>query len=410
MNRIEVNGRRYARPTSPTVVVCVDGCEPDYIAQAVAGGHTPWMKRVLADGTALVADCVVPSFTNPNNLSIVTGAPPSVHGICGNYLYDAASGTEVMMNDPKWLRAPTLLAALADAGHRVAVITAKDKLRKLLGHRMTGICFSSEKADQATLAENGIDDVLPLVGMPVPSVYSAELSEFVFAAGLQLMKNPALQGRRPEVMYLSTTDYIQHKHAPGDPVANAFYAMMDRYLGELDALGCVIALTADHGMNAKVKLDASPNVIYLQDLLDGWLGAGASRVILPITDPYVVHHGALGSFATVYLAASAVETVKSRLQASWGIEAVLTRADAAARFELPTDRIGDLVVVAERSVVLGTARSRHDLSALELPLRSHGGMSEQRVPLIVNRPTPGLDCSRRWRNFDAFDLALNHAQ
>ncbi len=405
MSTIEVNGRRYARPKAPTVVVCVDGCEPDYIAQAVASGHMPWMKRVLADGTALVADCVVPSFTNPNNLSIVTGAPPSVHGICGNYLYDTATGTEVMMNDTKWLRAPTLLAKLADQGASVAVVTAKDKLRKLLGHQMKGICFSSEKADQVSVAENGIEGVLPMVGMTVPSVYSADLSEFVFAAGVKLM-----QTRRPDVMYLSTTDYIQHKHAPGDAVANAFYAMMDKYLGQLDAAGCVIALTADHGMNAKVKLDASPNVIFLQDTLDGWLGAQKSRVILPITDPYVVHHGALGSFATVYLAAEDVESVKSRLKSTWGIEAVLTREDAAARFELPADRIGDLVVVSERSVVLGTSKAKHDLSALELPLRSHGGISEQRVPLILNRPIKGLDCSRRWRNFDAFDLALNHAQ
>jgi phosphonoacetate hydrolase len=403
--QVTVNSRSYAYPSAPTVVVCVDGCEPDYIAQAVAFGHMPFMKRVLAEGTALVADCVVPTFTNPNNLSIVTGAPPSVHGICGNYLYDAASGTEVMMNDPKWLRAPTLLAALADAGASVAVITAKDKLRKLLGHQMKGICFSSEKSDQVTLADNGIDSVLPMVGMQVPDVYSAELSEFVFAAGVKLM-----QARRPDVMYLSTTDYIQHKHAPGDADANAFYRMMDGYLAQLDAAGCVIALTADHGMNAKTKLDASPNVIFLQDLLDGWLGAAAARVILPITDPYVVHHGALGSFATVYLQADAVADVAARLRATWGIERVLTRAEAAAAYELPADRIGDLVVVSERSVVLGTAKSRHDLSQLELPLRSHGGVSEQRVPLIINRRIEGLDCSRRWRNFDAFDLALNHAQ
>jgi phosphonoacetate hydrolase len=348
---------------------------------------------------------VVPSFTNPNNLSIVTGAPPSVHGICGNYLYDAASGTEVMMNDPKWLRAPTILAALADAGKSCAVITAKDKLRRLLGHGMKGICFSSEHADAVTEAENGISGVLELVGLPLPSVYSAALSEFVFAAGVKLM-----QTRRPDVMYLSTTDYIQHKHAPGTEGANAFYAMMDRYLGELDAMGCVIALTADHGMNAKVKMDATPDVIYLQDLLDGWLGAAAARVILPITDPYVVHHGALGSFATVYLPAGVdAAALATRVAAHRGIETVLTREAAAARFELPADRIGDLVVVSERSVVIGTSASRHDLSALEVPLRSHGGVSEQRVPLILNRRIEGLDAQRRWRNFDAFDLALNHA-
>jgi phosphonoacetate hydrolase len=402
---LEVNGRRYAAPRQSTVVLCIDGCEPDYIAQAVAGGHMPFMKQVLARGTALVADCVVPSFTNPNNLSIVTGAPPSVHGICGNYLFDVASGTEVMMNDPKWLRAPTILAALADAGHSVAVVTAKDKLRKLLGHGMKGICFSSEKADQVTEQEHGIADVLPLVGMPVPDVYSAELSEFVFAAGVRLIET-----RKPDFLYLSTTDYVQHKHAPGDPDANRFYAMLDRYLARLDALGAVFALTADHGMNAKTRLDASPNVIFLQDLLDDWLGPERSRVILPITDPYVVHHGALGSFATIYLAPDAVATVATRLRELPGMEVVLGRQDAAQRFELPADRIGDIVAVSERSVVLGTSRSRHDLSQLELPLRSHGGISEQRVPLVINRRIEGLDPLRRWRNFDAFELVLNHAQ
>ncbi|WP_088278429.1 alkaline phosphatase family protein [Ideonella sp. A 288] len=427
---LEVNGRRYQLPKQPTVVVCVDGCEPDYLAQAVAAGRMPWMKRTLAEGTALVADCVVPTFTNPNNLSIVTGAPPSVHGICGNYLYDTESGTEVMMNDPKWLRAPTILAALANAGSVCAVVTAKDKLRKLLGKGMfesgsagsndsprgtdgagagqgarSSICFSSEKADAVTVAENGIDDVLGLVKRPVPDVYSAALSEFVFAAGVALMAT-----RRPDVMYLSTTDYIQHKHAPGTEGANAFYTMMDGYLGQLEAMGCVIALTADHGMNAKTRMDASPDVIYLQDRLDGWLGAGVARTILPITDPYVVHHGALGSFATVYLPAGRVADAQARIGAMRGIERVLTRDEAARVFELPPDRIGDLVVVSERSVVIGTAAARHDLSALDAPLRSHGGVSEQRVPLILNRRIDGLEPERRWRNFDAFDLALNRAQ
>jgi phosphonoacetate hydrolase len=409
---LTVNGRSYKSPKQPTVVVCVDGCEPDYLAQAVATGRMPWLKTALAKGVGLVADCVVPSFTNPNNLSIVTGVPPSAHGICGNYLYDVGSNTEVMMNDPKWLRAPTLLAALADTGLSIAVVTAKDKLRALLGHKMKGICFSAEKADQATLGENGISDVLALVGKPLPSVYSADLSEFVFAAGVKLMEKV-----RPDVMYLSTTDYVQHKHAPGTTGANDFYAMMDGYLAQLEALGCVIALTADHGMNAKVAMDGTPDVIYLQDWFDAWLGTtdahivSKARVILPITDPYVVHHGALGSFATVYLPNGVdLPEACARLQAVRGIEVVLTREQAAERFELPADRIGDLVVVSERFTVIGTSAARHDLSALEVPLRSHGGISEQRVPLIINRAMPGLDTTRRFRNFDAFELALNYAQ
>jgi phosphonoacetate hydrolase len=391
---INVNGRTYRWMQQPLVVVCVDGCQYEYITEAVDAGAAPFLGKLLAgSGSRFMADCVMPSFTNPNNLSIVTGVPPSVHGICGNYFFDAERGEEIMMNDPRHLRVGTILAAFSAAGAKVAVITAKDKLRKLLGHQMKGICFSSEKADQVTFAENGIENVLDLVGMPVPS------------AGVKLM-----QSQRPDLMYLSTTDYIQHKAAPGTPLANDFYAMIDRNLAQLDELGATIVLTADHGMNAKHSADGHPKVIYLQDRLDGWLGAAKARVILPITDPYVVHHGALGSFALVYVPEPVPhDAVAERIAGLPGIEIVLTRAEAAARFELPSDRIGDLVVVSRIDTVIGTSRDRHDLSGLDVPLRSHGGLSEQRVPLLVNRNVGLQPESRRWRNFDAFDLGLNLA-
>jgi phosphonoacetate hydrolase len=403
---VTVNGRRYRLPRRPTVVVCIDGSEPGYIERAVEAGRAPWFGKVLTQGTNLIADCVVPSFTNPNNLSIVTGQPPAVHGISGNYFLDPDTGQEVMMNDPKFLRVETLFPSLQRAGCRIAVITAKDKLRGLLGKGLSlgrgkACSFSSEKSDKASLAENGIEGVNALVGLPMPDVYSAGLSEFVFAAGVKLMERD-----RPEIMYLSTTDYIQHKHAPGTPVANDFYAMMDGYMAKLEALGCTIVLTADHGMNAKFGADGQPDVIYLQDLFDGWLGKDRARVILPITDPYVVHHGALGSFAVVYLPAGAGDTA-GKLRALPGIESVLDRQAAAERFELPHDRLGDLIVVSTKHKVLGTSAARHDLSGLTEPLRSHGGVSEQRVPLISNRPMIASPDGRRWRNFDAFDLALN---
>jgi phosphonoacetate hydrolase len=403
---VEVNGRSYRWMDRPLVVVCVDGCEFDYIHKAVAAGAAPFLKRMLAGGAAFEADSVVPTFTNPNNLSIVTGVPPSVHGICGNYFYDREAGAEVMMNDPKYLRAGTVLAAFAAAGAKVAVVTAKDKLRALLGKGLAGVCFSAEKADRCTREQNGIEGVLALVGKPLPSVYSADLSEFVFAAGVKMM-----EAQRPDLMYLSTTDYVQHKAAPGAAAANAFYAMMDPYLARLDALGATVALTADHGMNDKFGADGQPNALYLQDLLDEWLGQGRARVILPITDPYVVHHGALGSFATVYLPPGAdVGAAIARLSAVKGVQLAVTNAEACARFELPADRLGDVVVVAEKHVVLGTSRARHDLSGLDAPLRSHGGISEQTVPLMFNRRTAGIPGKARLRNFDLLDVALNHLQ
>ncbi|WP_374376316.1 phosphonoacetate hydrolase [Dongia sp.] len=405
MKSVSVNGKTYAAPQEPIVVVCVDGCEPDYLKQAVQAGVMPWLKSAIAQGANLIGDCVVPSFTNPNNLSIVTGAPPSVHGICGNYLYDRESGQEVMMNDPKFLRAETILAAFAKEGAKVAVVTAKDKLRKLLGKGMTGICFSAEKANETTRAEHGIDNALAFVGLPLPSVYSADLSEFVFAAGVKLM-----QAERPDIMYLSTTDYIQHKHAPGTPVANDFYRMMDGYLGELEAMGCTIVFTADHGMNDKHGADGKPQVLYLQDLLDQWIGVGKARVILPITDPYVVHHGALGSFATIYLPddVNHAELI-ARMAKLPGMELVVDRQEGCRRFELPEDRLGDVIAVSAKNFAIGTSESKHDLSGLTVPLRSHGGLTEQQVPVIVNRQLKALPAGYRLRNFSAFDLACNYA-
>src|SRR3979490_263342 len=149
---LTVNGRTYHWMDCPLVGVRIDGCQYEYITPSAAAGSAPFLGRLLAGaGTSIIADCVMPSFTNPNNLSIVTGVPPSVHGICGNYFFDPERGEEVMMNDPRHLRVGTILAAFSNAGATVAVITAKDKLRKLLGHRMTGICFSSEQAGQVTL-------------------------------------------------------------------------------------------------------------------------------------------------------------------------------------------------------------------------------------------------------------------
>jgi len=407
MSQVICNGRSYALPKAPTVVVCLDGSEPGYIEATIEAGRAPFFARMLRDGANLVADSAMPSFTNPNNLSIITGRPPAVHGIAGNYFYDRAAGTEVMMNDPRFLRAPTILEAFHDAGSKVAMVTAKDKLRLLLSNGLDyasgrAIAFSSEKADKATRADNGIDDVVTFVGLPVPDVYSASLSEFVFAAGVKLMRS-----FRPDLMYLSTTDYIQHKAGPGTQLANDFYAMIDGYLAELDAAGAIIVATADHGMNNKHKADTSPDVIYLQALLDDLLGAGRARVILPITDPYVAHHGALGSFATIYLPAEDAAKAIDRIGKLDGVDVVLSSAEACARFELPADRIGDIVVISGRHKVLGTAAEKHDLSGLDEPLRSHGGLTEQRVPMLANRKVR-LPEGHALRNFDVFAVALNH--
>ncbi len=404
---VPVNGCDYAWPKAPLVVICCDGSEPDYMEMAMAEGLMPNLKKMIVRGENTRGLCVIPSFTNPNNLSIVTGTPPAIHGICGNYLIDPVTGLETMMNDPKWLRAPTIFEKFQKAGAKIAVVTAKDKLRLLLGKGLvfdgTAVAFSSEHADRATLKDNGIEGVCEMVGMAVPEVYSAELSEFVFAAGVKL-----LASMKPDLMYLSTTDYVQHKYAPGSKGANSFYRMMDGYLGRLDAQGAIVVIVADHGMKAKHLPSGEPDVIYLQDALDKSFGAGTTKVILPITDPYVQHHGALGSFATVYVKGVSVEEASAFIAKQPGIDVVLDRAQGCARFELPEDRMGDIIVVSGGSTgskVIGTSRARHDLSGLNEPLRSHGGLTEQTIPVIVNRKTQNLPIPLR--NFDAFFIGCN---
>jgi phosphonoacetate hydrolase len=406
---IVANDRTYAAPTTCAIAICLDGCEPEYLDKAIADGLMPHLARMKETGTDRLAHSVIPSFTNPNNLSIATGRPPAVHGICGNYLYDPDTGEEVMMNDVRFLRAPTVFSKFYEAGARVAVVTAKDKLRALLGAGLKfdedrAKCFSAEKSDTTTQAEHGQDVASKWLGMAQPEVYSAELSEFVFAAGVKL-----LQEWKPDVMYLTTTDYVQHKYAPDQAEAKAFYEMFDRYLGQLDELGAAIVVTADHGMKPKHDANGDPQVIYVQDLLDEWLGEAAARVILPITDPYVVHHGALGGFGTAYLPEGTDRTdIIARLAAQPELLEVMTKEEAVKRFELPGDRIGDIVMISTENMTIGSSEHRHDLAALNEPLRSHGGLTEQEVPFICNRV---LDLPKApvLRNFDAFFYAAKAA-
>src|SRR5690349_14444293 len=156
MNTIDVNGRRYRLPRQPTVVICFDGCDPQYIERGIADGVLPTIAALRQTGFSAIADAAMPTFTNPNNVSIVTGVPPAVHGISGNYVLDRATGEERMITDATLMRCGTILAGLADGGARIAVVTAKDKLLRMLARDLRGIAFSSEYADKANLKDNGI--------------------------------------------------------------------------------------------------------------------------------------------------------------------------------------------------------------------------------------------------------------
>ena len=408
-NTLSINNREYPSILNQTsIVICLDGSQKEYIDEASKLNLTPNLDDIIQKGENLMAHSAIPSFTNPNNISIVTGQPSSVHGICGNFFYTPETGKEVMMNDPQYLRAPTIFEKFYQAGAKIALVTAKDKLRTLLGNGLKfsenkTICFSAEKSDQATKIENGIENVNDWLGMPVPEVYSQDLSEFVMAAGVKLMEE-----FKPDIMYLSTTDYIQHKYAPGHEVANKFYSMFDKYIGQLDEIGATIIITADHGMKPKSKEDGSPNAIFLQDHLDDKFNKNKTKVILPITDPYVVHHGALGSFATIYLEdKNDLEDVMMEIKKIKDIEVVLNKEEGCSQYNLPKDRMGDIICMSSEFMTIGSSKDKHNLSGLNEPLRSHGGLHEREVPFIVNKKMPQIDSSKQLYNYDAFYYAIS---
>src|SRR5262245_2214369 len=407
--QIAVNGKSYRWPKSPVVVILIDGGDPAYVLDGVAHNLLPNFRRLMTEGFASIAQGAMPSFTNPNNISVITGVPPSVHGISGNFFLNPATGQEAMMDQPEFLRADSILAKFSQNGARVVAITAKNKLAKMLAAGLhNAITFSAEKANECQVSTNGLADCLNYVGKPLPSEYSADLSLFVLEAGIRI-----LEREHPDLIYLSLSDYIQHKHAPGSREATDFYIAIDQAIGRLLAAGAIVALTADHGMNDKSNADGSPNIVFLQDLLDRQFGQGKTRVILPITDPYVKHHGALGSYATVFLQPPiSPAAVLILLDQQPGVELTLSRDAAAKTFDLPADRVGDVVVIADRGTTLGKSKATLDLSELAgMRLRSHGGLADRNVYLMFSRPLSdeyaNIALSRPLRNFHVFDFVLN---
>jgi phosphonoacetate hydrolase len=409
---IELNGTAYTLPNRPVAVVCIDGGDPKYMDAGIRDGIIPNIESFMKDGFYAIARGSMPSFTCPNNMSIVTGTEPVEHGISGNFYLDRETGEPVVMTDPELLRKRSIMSAFSLHGAKVVSITAKDKLRKQLQKDMdlTGgsVSMSSQYADRCTMEENGIEGALEFVDQSLPDMYSAELSLFVLDMGIKL-----LEERRPDILYLSLTDFIQHAHAPGTAEANRFYKDMDSRFGRMKELGAIVALTADHGMGDKADEDGNPNVIWLQDILDDALGEGACQVICPITDAFVGHHGALGGFVRVYCNEGLeADRVIEAIQGTPGIEKVLTAEAVCRELEQPMDREGDVAVLADKDTVIGTRASDHDLSGLKgHRLRTHGSLHETHVPFVISEPLNDAYAERGaaggLRSHEIFDFAIN---
>jgi phosphonoacetate hydrolase len=392
---ITINGRDYAPPSHRTAVICTDGLDPSYLEDAFERRLTPRLLELADGGTFAIGDSQLPSFTNPNNLSIITGAAASIHGIPGNH-YLAPTGREVQLVDPEALRAPSIHAALASAGTSVLAVTTKEKLRRLLA--AGGVpAVSAECADEQGVA--GIEHVARLVRRPKPGIYDWDCSHYALELALVLSELLDV-----ELLYVSLTDFVQHSAGPGEELSDLYLRRLDELVGEYLDRGWRLGLVADHGMNAKGSA-ATPTVRYLADILEA-AGLPDVRVVLPITDPYVVHHASLGSAAWVHVDGMEPDDVAALLAEVEGVEEVLPRAAAARELEIPEDRIGDLVVLADGATALGGHEREHDLSQLRGPLRTHGGRHEQRVPILLSER---VQLPARTRNRDVHHLLLGSA-
>ncbi|MGI9254890.1 MAG: alkaline phosphatase family protein [Thermomicrobiales bacterium] len=399
-----INARPYRLPKRPTVAITIDGCDPRYLDDALDRNLMPRLAEMLRSGGSYgIGLGQMPSFTNVNNMSIVTGGPPTVHGLPGNH-YLAPNGEEVQLSDPIFLRAPSIHAELQRAGKNVLLVTAKDKLRRMLAHGDVP-ATSAEKAHEHGLPAYGIPDVVKMIGRKNPGPYEWDMSHYAIEIGIAVSKQAGMM----DLMYLSTTDFVQHAEGPRGEMSDRYLRRFDELLGELLDLGYVVGMVADHGMNDKHLADGTPRVHYLEDVLAA-AGVTGAHVVLPITDPYVVHHGALGSFAWVHVSEDQIETARQAIANLEGIEEVFTRAESAIIYQHPTDRIGDLSVASDARTALGKSAAKHDLSVLHGPLRSHGGRHEQIVPIIVSHPlTPEYAEQVRIgaKNSDIHHLLLN---
>lgn len=350
------------------IVVCLDGFDPVYLDVV----DTPAWDAIAAEGASGICECVVPSLTNVNNMGILTSSFPETHGITGNSYFDRETNERVYMESPAYLRTETRLEQAAADGKRVAALVVKKKLRRMVGH---GIDFVASAEEPPVELERAVGTA--------PDIYSGTASVWLFRAAEHV-----LDTHDPDLLYISTTDVVPHKHAPGSPEADRWVRALDDGLGRLyERDGVDLIATADHGMREKT-LRVDLTALLRAERHD-------AEVIRLIRDKHTYHHQNLGGVAFIYLRDARADAV-AWLADIEGVERVLTAAEAAERFRLPMDRIGDLLVLGTPESVFGPVDGSETSDTVSL--RSHGSHHERRVPYVAT-----VDCDLS-DNVEAFDV------
>ena len=350
------------------IVLMIDGFGTDYYRAS----EMPALKRMARDGFFREGSAVFPTLTNANNISIVCGAFPETHGVTTNCYLDPATNQPAFLEDPGFLKSPTLFDVAARRGIRSALVTSKSKTVRILGPSVA-VGVAVQDPDPATIARFGTP----------PDIYSVEANEWIMRAGLRILEEEPDIG----VLYVHTTDYPMHMWGPDALQSLDHLARLDWLIGEMGERypDAAFLVTADHGMNPK------SDCLDLETILSA-AGFPIKAAISPVADRLVKHHGGHGGVSYVYLSdRGARADVIEFLRGLPGVDRVLPSEAAAVAYRLDADRIGDVVVGADHDTVFGSVG--HDRVSLDPGYRNHGSRFEAEIPLIAwNAPLrPGDD-------------------
>jgi len=342
------------------ILVCLDGCGPDYIEKS----DVPNIRKLCRNGYYVKGKSVIPTVTNVNNVSIITGVYPEKHGITSNFYYNEL-GQEVYIESPEFIMTKTIFQMAAQNNLTSALLTSKDKLCTLL-RRGAHIAFSAEAPPKWVVDSIG----------PPPNIYSIEVNSWLFKACRLVIEK-----YDPNFIYVATTDYAMHKYPPEAPESKWNMQIIDDAIGNLielvDKKQTVLCITADHGMSDKRR------AIDLKVLLDEY--KIKAKVASTIKDRYTVHHAGLSGSAYIYLENKGdLQKAFHLLANAEGVDRILTRDEAVKLYHLHPDRIGDLVVFGEKEYVFGEIGAPDErICCLDVQIRSHGSLYEQEIPIII---------------------------
>ena len=208
---ITKKGRAAAR--RKILIVLIDGFGPEYVHKS----DMPNLKRLSREGAFKIGLDVIPSVTNVNNTSLVTGSFPKDHGVTTNFYYDPKTKKGIEMESADFVLKPTIFERAHALGLRTALVTSKDKVRTLCG-RGADIQVSAEMPDQKYVGLIGKQE----------NMYSAQVNYWSLRAARHVLKNESV-----DLMYLSTTDYMMHTYAAEEAPSLEHLHTLDKLLGDI---------------------------------------------------------------------------------------------------------------------------------------------------------------------------------